>query len=795
MENIKRTSIIMFILLVLMPVVSAQLPPSEYWGTVNNGTVSDGLEVLAWIDLNNNSLLDMTGVNTTDGDEIFDNSTTIGGFYNIVVPADDPATTNITEGGSAGDLIIVRVTGVDATPVLNWVSGSSDRVNIYVNLNPPVINTFFPVSDPIINETDSQFFRVNVSDPDGDNVSYFWYLDGSLASSVESYTYLSDYDSAGNYNVTVVVSDETYQVNHYWNLTVLDIDRPPVIDSVPVVSAVEDLLYVYDVNASDPDGDELSFNLLVSPVGMVVNVSSGLITWLPGNGDVGDHDITVMVSDGLLNDTQSFILTVSNVNDPPILNPIGDKSVYENETLEFFVNASDPDGDNLTFYANNLPSGATFLNQIFSWIPGFNQSGAYSVEFVVNDSEFTDSETVNITVYEFNRAPVIQDYYPALVVSFYENSTAYFNVTASDPDGDSLSYIWYLDEEILLNQSQSFIYWYWNFSDAGEHNISVTISDDGGRSASVSWDVTVLSVNMPPVIDSVPVVSAVEDLLYVYDVNASDPDGDELSFNLLVSPVGMVVNVSSGLITWLPGNGDVGDHDITVMVSDGLLNDTQSFILTVSNVNDVPEIVSFYPLDFNVSLLVNDSQYFNVSAVDVDGDDLSYYWFLDDSLVSSSQEYTFYASNGGAFDLVVVVSDSVLNVSHSWLIDVVGIVEFGNFSGSTTDFDNLSDPEHVYNVTFENDFGGIYFGEQELNLSRLAQDLSVISQAVIVSYNFVGVDTAVIPDLAGYSASLTMSGVPENFIIYYSDVFSRDPNSVSRPCPSDRCFGVNYNAQ
>jgi len=50
-----------------------------------------------------------------------------------------------------------------------------------------------------------------------------WLLDGSLVSSLDNYTFTSNYTSSGVYNVTVVVSDGLAQDSHEWNLTVLEV--------------------------------------------------------------------------------------------------------------------------------------------------------------------------------------------------------------------------------------------------------------------------------------------------------------------------------------------------------------------------------------------------------------------------------------------------------------------------------------------------------------------------------------------------------------------------------------------
>ncbi|MBW2167452.1 MAG: putative Ig domain-containing protein, partial [Deltaproteobacteria bacterium] len=89
-------------------------------------------------------------------------------------------------------------------------------------------------------------------------------------------------------------------------------------------------------------------------------------------------------------------------NYPPVLAPIGAKTVTEEGLLEFIITASDPDsGDILTYSADNLPLGAIFDSetQLFSWTPVYGDAGNYTVTFTVTDNGTptrSDSEEVTI---------------------------------------------------------------------------------------------------------------------------------------------------------------------------------------------------------------------------------------------------------------------------------------------------------------------------------------------------------------------------------------------------------------
>ena len=133
----------------------------------------------------------------------------------------------------------------------------------------------------------------------------------------------------------------------------------------------------------------------------------------------------------------------TNVNRPPVLEPIGDNQTNEGQLLQFIVTASDPDNDNLTYSASNLPDGATFNVSIdfptFSWIPGYDQEGDHEVQFEVSDGYLSDSENITITVFDANGPPVIESV-TADPDRLWPPNHKHVDVTImihmTDPDGD-----------------------------------------------------------------------------------------------------------------------------------------------------------------------------------------------------------------------------------------------------------------------------------------------------------------------------------------------------------------------
>jgi hypothetical protein len=84
----------------------------------------------------------------------------------------------------------------------------------------------------------------------------------------------------------------------------------PVIESTPITTAKEGTAYTYDVEATDPNEDTLTYSLTTSPTGMTINSTTGVITWTPTEDQVGENEVVVEVSDGSKSTTQSFTVTV-----------------------------------------------------------------------------------------------------------------------------------------------------------------------------------------------------------------------------------------------------------------------------------------------------------------------------------------------------------------------------------------------------------------------------------------------------------------------------------------------------
>src|SRR5680860_330850 len=188
-------------------------------------------------------------------------------------------------------------------------------------------------------------------------------------------------------------------------------------------------------------------------------------------------------------------------------------------------------------------------------------------------------------------------------------------------------------------------------------------------------------LNRAPIIISEPIITATEDQLYSYQVEASDPNGDTLTYSFIIKPEGMNIDSKNGLITWTPTNDQAGINLVEVEISDGKKSDTQSFEIEVINVNNPPQIFSYFPGSLNVVVDEGESKKFEVQANDMDSETtFSFRWFLNGKLVSSTtssgnyskSSWTYSASYGDYSQKIVkiLVSDGELQDYVQWNITI-----------------------------------------------------------------------------------------------------------------------------
>lgn len=557
-----------------------------------------------------------------------------GGLPNLVVDSATGALSLTTPQGRADDeqvglwTVTVRVED-DESPTPAFVEASFD-IDVQNINDPPSIASAAPTEAT----EDAPFSYVpTLDDPDFPD-DHTWTAPGLPAwlqvnastGAVTSLPGRPNNDDVGNASFTLRVTDDAGAFDEQAiSLTVANTNDAPVVTSSALTAATQDTAYSYTLTAADDDlihGDQLSYSAPTLPAWLSFNSSSRLLSGTPANANVGNHPVVLRVTDDAgAFANQSFTIVVANVNDAPILAPIGSRQVEENATLTFTVSATDPDGTTPVITANNLPTGASFNGTTFSWTPGFGEAGNYTVQFVASDGALVDSEDVIITVGDVNRPPVLAAIGPQAAP---ENTALTFSVSATDPDsGDTvtLSAVATVGDVFsrgaVFTPSTGAFSWTPDFDDAGSYAVRFEATD-GEFVDSEVVTITISNQNRAPAFNTSPLLAATEDAPYVYTASAPDPDGDAVTYSLTTRPAGMAIGDSSGQITWTPTNAQVGTHSVVVRAEDGAGGvDTQTFTIEVADENDLPLFTSSPVLD-----ATEDEAYlYTATASDIDAGD------------------------------------------------------------------------------------------------------------------------------------------------------------------------------
>ncbi|WPB79328.1 Ig-like domain-containing protein [Archangium violaceum] len=239
------------------------------------------------------------------------------------------------------------------------------------------------------------------------------------------------------------------------------------------------------------------------------------------------------------------------------------------------------------------PSGSTFS---CTWDASNTSPGSHQLTVKALDAagNSTVSAPISFTVLPPNRAPTLGAV-TATQTTVNEGSSTSLSVTATDADGDTLTYSWtqspFSPLGTFAEGSGSTASWTAPFlSRDTTFTLKVTVSDGKGGSAERTVSVSVVNVpalNQAPVVDADIIVDS-EGLvagksLPLY-ISARDPDGDTLTYSWTTEPSGAGVfsRANQASAEWRSGDLDrPAAYTLKVTVSDGSRSETRSVNVTV----------------------------------------------------------------------------------------------------------------------------------------------------------------------------------------------------------------------
>jgi hypothetical protein len=441
----------------------------------------------------------------------------------------------------------------------------------------------------------------------------------------------------GSATITVTANDGTENSSPAsFTLTVSPVNDAPVLASIADQTTAEDTPLAVTLSATDVDGDSLTYSAVSSTEDIIVSVSGSVLTLTPASNFNGTGIINVTASDSTVSsNTVTFPLTVIPVNDAPVLTPIDDQTVQEDQSLTLSLSSTDNDGDNVSYSAESATESVTVfvIGSLLNLIPNENFNGSATITVTASDgTESSHPASFTLTVNPVNDAPVLG------VISNQitpEDTPLTVTLSATDVDGDSLTYSAVSStENITVSVSGSDLTLTPELNFYGNGIIIISADDGTVESNTVTFNLTVTQVNDAPVLADITDQVILEDQTASISLSAIDVDGDNLTYSVESDTASVTVILNGNIMTFILEENFNGTAVITATASDGTESSNMvTFILTVTAVNDAPGDFTLLLPENNATVYITDDTDLNAGLTftweesgNVDGDTITYSW-------------------------------------------------------------------------------------------------------------------------------------------------------------------------
>ena len=165
-------------------------------------------------------------------------------------------------------------------------------------------------------------------------------------------------------------------------------------------------------------------------------------------------------------------------NNPPVINSLtaSATSVQQGGTVNLSCSASDADGDALTYTwtkTGGTLSSTTGTSTVWT---APTTVGTYTVTVTVSDGEASVNQSKTITVTETPNNPPVINSMTASATSVQQGGTVNLSCSASDADGDALTYTWTKTGGTLSSTTGTSTVWTAPTT-VGTYTVTVTVSD------------------------------------------------------------------------------------------------------------------------------------------------------------------------------------------------------------------------------------------------------------------------------------------------------------------------------
>ena len=552
---------------------------------------------------------------------------------------------------------VVTVSTTDAGVSVSSIRHANGQTTLTITLSDndltstaQVVVDVTPINDPPVLTVSTNALTLNEdfgtvliattrSDVEGDALTITVAESATGVVTVQTSTSGISVSSIGNINgrttLTITLSDSQLISTAQVVVDVTPVNDAPTF-AIPsaALTVAEDFASTLTIaTANDVDGGTLTITVVESSTGLVSVITSASGVQIVSLGDVnGQTTLTLTVSDSTLSSTTQVVVTVTPVNDPPVLTvSTNTLTLIEDFTTAVLIatTGTDIDSNALTLTVAGSPAGVVTVTTTDAGVSVSsirNANGRTILTITLSDGDQSTTTQVVVDVTGVNDPPTINVATTTVtVVEDFSNTIAL--AIGNDVDNFGVNFIWVESTTgiVAVNVSPFELQMATIRNANGVTTISYSVRDGEFRSSTFQVVVTVLPVNDPPVLSvSTAALTLAEEFAGSITIaNATDVDGDALNITVVESTTGVVnvTTLASGVQVASILNAN-GRTTLTVRVTDGDgLFDTTDVSVVVNNVDDPPV------LTVSTNLILVDEDFsspvvIRTTATNADGDAL-----------------------------------------------------------------------------------------------------------------------------------------------------------------------------
>ncbi|MDP8323130.1 MAG: tandem-95 repeat protein [Candidatus Stygibacter australis] len=483
---------------------------------------------------------------------------------------------------------------------------------IYTNFAPEVNLPpgFSFDEDEVVSEDMSSY----IIDPDGDELTLGF--SGNIHINIEIDGMMVTAYGEENWNGTEIVDYSVDDGNGHIVTGTLELEVIPVNDAPDVnlpysftLQEDSDLTVDFSLFISDIEGDAWTLACETAE-NIEVEIEGSMVTLIPALNWNGQEILTFNASDGMDTGSDTLLIIVNPQPDAPIVDFPDQIEIYENAYITFNIaeHISDPDGDELTIYAEgNTNISVDVTTDSITFTPTPDWSGFEIVTILADDEaiRLIGFDEIGFNVIHVHIPPelflpeqfdILEDSPDTFDLNpyflIYEGEEFAFSVTGNDS-----IIIAFEGADMTIDAPLN-----WN----GMETIVITLDDEPGRlTVSDTVNIMVEAVNDPPeIVEWLPEeleLEVVIDTTITFSVVVEDVDSD-VGYTWYVNEIEQPANEAEFTVTF----AETGEYEIQCMAYDEEEERYQTWNITVIHVDNDPSglqavtaLTGNYPNPFN----------------------------------------------------------------------------------------------------------------------------------------------------------------------------------------------------